>query len=107
MSNNPYNWWWQGQPPQSSGNQLGQLNTINYPTTAGIGQWVPLQTTPLQHPPFDWQELLRQYEIWKKIAKPVELPDEFDSWVEEVRRQNRIEELLNVLCAHCLPKEQE
>lgn len=36
-------------------------------------------------------------ECMKQQAKPIELPDEFDTWCEEVRKQNRLEELLKTL----------
>jgi hypothetical protein len=49
----------------------------------------------------DWQEWVKQYEHWKQqvfaTPKAPELPDEFDTWVEEVRKQNRLEELVTAV----------
>jgi hypothetical protein len=79
---NQYNAWYSGLTNTSASlnaTQLGQWQTTNWNT---YGTLFPAQE-----------------------AKPLELPDEFDTWVEEVRKQNRIEELLKVLVAKCIPEE--
>ena len=56
-----------------------------------------------------------QYERMRQVLKgylaaqanPVELPDEFADWVEEVRRQNRLEELVKVIYAKIIPEEEK
>jgi hypothetical protein len=97
------NWWWNW----IYGSKQSQADPADWKitTTTTAGSPYPqLPPVPQNLTSPEWAVWQQGYDRWKAqvfpgqtIMEAPDLPDEFDSWVEEVRKQNRMEELVTAV----------